>query len=100
MNDMWRIKTLPNTASTNDDARAAAEAGEPEGLVIQALRQTSGRGRHGRAWESPEGNLYCSILLRPHEDRQHYGWYSFIAALAVGDVVQSSIASTSRVVLK
>jgi BirA family biotin operon repressor/biotin-[acetyl-CoA-carboxylase] ligase len=98
--DMWRIKNLPVTASTNDEAWQAAEAGEPAGFVIQALRQTSGRGRHGRVWESPEGNLYCSILLRPSEGARHYGWYSFVAALAVGDAAQAALPSSVTIALK
>ena len=71
------------TYSTNDDARQAALSGAAEGLVIQAERQINGKGRQGRAWDSPVGNLYCSILLRPQCDVQQAGHYSFIAALAV-----------------
>src|SRR5262249_14501963 len=83
----WRVRWLEGTASTNDDARRAAEAGEAEGLVIAAKRQTAGRGRQGRVWESPEGNLYCSVLLCPKSIPRDAGLYSFVAALAVYDVV-------------
>ncbi|NTU77616.1 MAG: biotin--[acetyl-CoA-carboxylase] ligase, partial [Alphaproteobacteria bacterium] len=82
-------RQLEATASTNEDAKAAALAGEAEGLVIQALRQTSGRGRQGRGWESPEGNFYASVLLRPRCAPREAGFYSFIAALAVSDAVRS-----------
>ena len=55
-------------ASTNDLARAAASAGEREGLVIVAEAQTAGRGRLGRAWQAPPGTcLLMSILFRPPE---------------------------------
>ncbi|MDR3449993.1 MAG: biotin--[acetyl-CoA-carboxylase] ligase [Alphaproteobacteria bacterium] len=81
----WLIQRLETTGSTNDDAKAAAESGAPAGTVIWALRQESGRGRRGRAWSSPEGNLYCSVLLRP--ETRNYGHFSFVAALAIGDVV-------------
>jgi len=83
----WRIESVDTTTSTNDDLRRAAEAGEAEGLVITAARQSAGRGRQGRVWESPEGNLYCSALLRPSHMPQRAGLYSFVAALAVRDVV-------------
>ena len=52
--------------STNDVARAAAEAGAPEGLVLVANTQSLGRGRLGRSWSSPPGaGLYVSVVLRP-----------------------------------
>jgi len=51
--------------STQDALRSLAEAGAPEGTVVLAERQTAGRGRRGRRWESPGGGLYFSLLLRP-----------------------------------
>jgi len=53
------------TGSTNDDARTLAVEGAPEGTVVLASQQASGRGRLGRAWESPVGGVYASIVLRP-----------------------------------
>jgi len=53
------------TGSTNDDARALARAGAGEGTVVLAAAQTGGRGRLGRSWESPEGGVYLSAVLRP-----------------------------------
>lgn len=53
------------TGSTNDDARALAVAGAPEGTVVVAAQQHSGRGRLGRQWSSPPGGVYASIVLRP-----------------------------------
>lgn len=53
------------TASTNDDAKALARAGAPEGTVVLAARQRCGRGRLGRTWESPVGGVYLSVVLRP-----------------------------------
>ncbi len=85
----FRVQTKGQTESTNDDAKDAALAGESEGYVIQALKQSSGRGRHGRVWESPEGNLYVSILLRPHAQLQQVTFYSFATAMAVYDAILS-----------
>ena len=57
---------LAETASTNDVAREWALAGAPEGAVVVAGRQTRGRGRRERAWNSPPGGgLYASYILRP-----------------------------------
>jgi len=84
----YRIRQIGITASTNDDAKRAAEADEDEGLVVWALKQTAGRGRHGRQWESPEGNLYCSVLLRPKITAQEFGHFSFVASLALYDTIR------------
>jgi BirA family biotin operon repressor/biotin-[acetyl-CoA-carboxylase] ligase len=83
------IRKQDVTESTNDDAKAAAEAGVPEGAVFWALSQRSGRGRRGRSWASPEGNLYCSVVLRPITNTRNYGYYSFVAALAIADIVHA-----------
>ena len=94
------IRRISTTTSTNDDAKQAAEAGAAEGLAIWALQQNSGRGRQGRVWESPEGNLYCSVLLRPVVERRDYGKFSFVAALAVWDVVSAVLSSSFSIELK
>lgn len=60
-----RLEGGVETASTNDDARALADAGAAEGTVVLAGRQTSGRGRFGRVWDSPRGGVYLSAVLRP-----------------------------------
>jgi BirA family biotin operon repressor/biotin-[acetyl-CoA-carboxylase] ligase len=60
------LYVLPQTASTNDDAKALAQRGAPEGTVVLAEQQTRGRGRHGRAFASPAGvGIYLSLLLHP-----------------------------------
>jgi BirA family biotin operon repressor/biotin-[acetyl-CoA-carboxylase] ligase len=57
------------TGSTNDDLVAAARRGEPDGAVLVADHQTSGRGRLGRRWDAPPGaNLLVSVLMRPGEE--------------------------------
>ncbi len=61
----WSLKELPEVSSTQDLVRKLATDNAPEGTVVIAKRQTAGRGRHGRAWASPEGGLYMSLLLRP-----------------------------------
>ncbi len=53
--------------STNDTLKELLETDVEEGLVVWADRQAAGRGRHGRAWASPTGGLYVSVLLRPKE---------------------------------
>lgn len=49
--------------STNDLAWEKLVEGAPHGTLIVAKEQTKGRGRHGRRWFSPNGGLWCSIIL-------------------------------------
>ena len=73
--------------STNEEARRLAAAGEPGPVWIAADRQTAGRGRRGRAWESPTGNLAATLFLRPGKPANECAQLSFVAALAVSDAV-------------
>jgi BirA family biotin operon repressor/biotin-[acetyl-CoA-carboxylase] ligase len=60
------VQWLPSVGSTMDIVQQAAERGAPEGLVVVADEQTSGRGRRGRVWSSPPGaGRYVSFLFRP-----------------------------------
>lgn len=65
MKRLPRIRLLEKTVSTNDDALELGRQGSEGGTAVAARRQTAGRGRRGHAWESPAGNLYLSVLLRP-----------------------------------
>ncbi|MGE5540100.1 MAG: biotin--[acetyl-CoA-carboxylase] ligase [Gemmatimonas sp.] len=83
--EFFRAVALDETGSTNDDAIAAARAGAPEGTLIWARRQTKGRGRRGRAWVSPAGNLHLSLVLRPDVPPSRAGELAFVAALAAAE---------------
>lgn len=61
----YRITQLDQVDSTNNRVKELLAADEAEGAVVVARRQVGGYGRRGHAWESPEGGLYCSMLLRP-----------------------------------
>lgn len=58
------VRVLPRASSTMDAARDWGFSGAPSGAAVLALRQSAGRGRGGRAWESPGGGLYLSLVLR------------------------------------
>src|SRR3990172_4086185 len=63
-----RVVRLAETPSTNDVAHRLASDGAPEGTVVVADLQTSGRGRLGRTWHSPPGaGLYVSVVFRPSD---------------------------------
>jgi BirA family biotin operon repressor/biotin-[acetyl-CoA-carboxylase] ligase len=75
---------LPSTPSTNDEVRRLAVEGAPEGTVVLAERQSAGRGRLGRTWDSPDrAGLYLSLLLRPDDPPEHLGRYPIATAVAV-----------------
>lgn len=79
---------LADIDSTNARARQLAEQGAPDGTVIIADRQSAGRGRLGRRWESPSAvNLYCSILLRPQIPVQQAPQMTFLSAVAVAETL-------------
>ena len=61
-----------------------AESGAVEGTVVVAEEQTAGRGRVGRAWESPRSaGLWLSILLRPEMPPAQLGWLPLVTGVAV-----------------
>lgn len=100
MDDFWRVQVLGTTPSTQDMVRASAETGEPEGLAIQSLQQTKGRGRHGNDWTSPMGNLYMSLLLRPSCKADKAGQMAFVVALALSDAMDEVIDPSHTKTLK
>jgi BirA family transcriptional regulator, biotin operon repressor / biotin---[acetyl-CoA-carboxylase] ligase len=59
----WRVARYGAIDSTNEEARRRVLAGDPGGVWIVAEAQTAGRGRRGRSWISPSGNLHASALL-------------------------------------
>lgn len=83
------IRTVPETASTNDDVAALAQAGAAEGLWLRAERQTAGRGRQGRDWVSPPGNLYASTLVRLHPSDPPAPSLALVAAVALAETVEA-----------
>ena len=80
------IRVFEATSSTNDVLKEAARQGAPEGVVAVASVQTAGRGRHGRSWVSPPGNLFLSILLRP-EDPAILSLLPLAAGVAVAEAL-------------
>lgn len=84
---MTDIRTLSETRSTNDDVAALAREGAPEGLWLRADRQTGGRGRQGRGWHSPPGNLHASTLVRLREGDPPAPTLALVAAVALHEAV-------------
>lgn len=85
----YRILSLEATDSTNDDALQAARSGDPGQLWIAAAEQRAGRGRHGRQWASPPGNLYTSLLLVDPCEAHVAPQLGFVAGLALHEAVEA-----------
>lgn len=83
----YALKEYPSLDSTNEEARRLAAAGELAPLWIRAEVQTAGRGRRGRAWEAPSGNLAATLLLRPQRPAAECAQLSFVAAIAAAETV-------------
>jgi BirA family biotin operon repressor/biotin-[acetyl-CoA-carboxylase] ligase len=83
----YRLRHHEAVGSSNDEAKTLARAGAPGGTLVWADRQTAGRGRRGRAWVSPPGNLYLSLLLRPDAPPPRIAQLSFVAALGLGEAL-------------
>ena len=79
----WRLEVFDTLPSTSDWLIQQAEQGAPEGLAVLAGRQTAGRGRNGRQWASPQGNLYLSVLLRPAGTAREAGQWALLAGVAL-----------------
>ena len=93
------IEAFDELDSTNAEARRRAEAGEAGPMWIAAARQTAGRGRRGRAWETGEGNLAATYLFATPKPPGEAAQMSFVAALAVADLA-TAFVPTPLVALK
>ena len=81
------IRTVAETGSTNADMLLLARDGAEEGLWLRAERQTAGRGRLGRAWLSPDGNLYASTLVRLRPGNPQPASLALVAAVALHEAI-------------
>lgn len=79
----YRLAGFDAIGSTNNEALAAAAAGDPGGIWFAALQQTAGRGRRGRQWHSPPGNLAASLLIVPDASPEIVATLGFVAGVAL-----------------
>lgn len=90
----WKAET----GSTNEDAREGALTGKPSGSVFGAEKQTRGRGRLTRQWNSGEGEaVEMSFLFRPEAGKLEPAGFSFAAALGIADGVEQTAGLSCRI---
>lgn len=92
----YRLVSCETVGSTNDEAKRLAREGAVDGTILWALEQTAGRGRRGRFWSSPRGNLYASLILRPACGPDRAAQLGFVAALAIGDALQELVPELGK----
>lgn len=85
-----RVVVLESVDSTNNYLKKLAAEGAPEGTVVIADRQTAGRGRRGRTFESPSGvGVYWSVLLRPRAKPEELLHLTALVGTAACSAVES-----------
>jgi BirA family biotin operon repressor/biotin-[acetyl-CoA-carboxylase] ligase len=86
-----KLITYQKVTSTQDVARELALNGESEGTAILAMEQENGRGRLGRAWNSPTGkNIALSLILRPKLAPPQAALLSLLTSIAVAETLESA----------
>lgn len=91
---------LGTVGSTNDEALGLAAEGAAEGTLVTARCQSAGRGRRGRSWESAEGNLFLSLILRPPGGAGAAQQICFAGALAIFETVEAHLPPGADIGLK
>ena len=86
---LWRsLEVVPEIGSTNAALLAAAADDAPEGTVLVAEHQITGRGRLDRVWTSPPGaGITVSFLLRPDVPSARRGWLPLLTGVALAEAV-------------
>nr|WP_295889724.1 biotin--[acetyl-CoA-carboxylase] ligase [uncultured Devosia sp.] len=79
----YRLRAYDSIGSTNAEALAAAAAGDPGGVWFVARQQTAGRGRRGRQWINPAGNLAATLLIVPESDPTSAATLGFVAGVSL-----------------
>lgn len=96
----YRLDRFDSLDSTMAEAERQATTGAGDGTLIQALRQTAGRGRRGRKWSTPTGNLAFSALLRPKVGLPEAALYGFVAGLALHESLVGYLPDPAALRLK
>lgn len=92
------ILYLDEVDSTNTAAKKAAENGAAHGTLVVSERQTGGKGRRGRVWDSPRGTgIFMTLILRPEMAPVHASMLTLVAALAVAGGIKECTGTSSLI---
>ena len=95
-----KIEHHRSIGSTNDEAMRRAREGHGGGLWVSADEQTGGRGRNGRVWSSPPGNLYASLLLINPAPVPRLPELGFVAGVALACALREALGGDRRLQIK
>jgi BirA family biotin operon repressor/biotin-[acetyl-CoA-carboxylase] ligase len=87
----YRLTGFESVGSTSSEAANAARAGDVGDIWFAALQQTAGRGRRGRQWQTPHGNLAASLLIVPDCDPAIAATLGFVAGVALNSALKQAI---------
>lgn len=93
----FKLIALDEVDSTSTMAKRLCAADAEHGTLVWARQQTAGRGRLGRTWISPPGNLYVSLILRPDADAARATGLTFATAVAVAEAVEALLPGEAAV---
>ena len=96
----FRHLAFDTLGSTNDESMTRLRAGDPGGLVVTARSQTGGRGRQGRVWTSPPGNLYASLALLDPAPMAAAPQLGFVAGVALATALRARLGGDARLQIK
>lgn len=96
----YRINCYDTLTSTNDEALRRVHAGDRGRLWIVAAQQTGGRGRQGRSWSSPPGNVYASLLLVDPAPSAVAPQLGLVAGVALHDALVACLGVEGAVEIK
>jgi BirA family biotin operon repressor/biotin-[acetyl-CoA-carboxylase] ligase len=100
LSQAWPITRFGEIDSTNEEARRRASDGDAGPCWLTTEVQTAGRGRLGRAWSSPKGNLFATALLPYPRPPAEAALACFSAGLAVLDAARSCGVDAEQAKLK
>ncbi|AOZ90711.1 biotin--[acetyl-CoA-carboxylase] ligase [Bacillus xiamenensis] len=86
--------------STNNEAKRLIQQGETPLFAVYARQQTAGRGRLGRPWETPTGNVAVTMTVKPPKDLSTQSTIAPMTALAIYDVLKPLMRAEDRLAIK
>ncbi|MGU3574921.1 biotin--[acetyl-CoA-carboxylase] ligase [Brucellaceae bacterium C25G] len=89
----YRLESFETIDSTNTVALTRAATADQTKIWFVSKRQESGRGRRGRAWSTPEGNLAATLLLVEPFDIQNAATLGFVAGLALTEALDAVLTA-------
>ncbi|MEQ8298651.1 MAG: biotin--[acetyl-CoA-carboxylase] ligase [Nitratireductor sp.] len=95
----FRLEAFDTIGSTNATALERARAGDPGRLWVVSSKQETGRGRRGRVWATPEGNLAATLLLVNCCPLPQAATLGFVAGLALGDALEACLPAAGRIAI-